>query len=140
MLDEEESEYAGALNFLYTSIGYDVIMMSALNDNADDNGIDRILELASGHIFALFGQLGRGKINHHQFVNPRCTPQGGKHKCNAPHGNAHNHILRDAAAAMWRLFNRHIPGIKGFGTIDFDKSQVAHYFPEIFKRRPLPIP
>jgi ribosome biogenesis GTPase len=25
------------------------------------------------------------------------------------------------------------PGVKGFGTIDFEKSEVAHYFPEIFK-------
>ena len=25
------------------------------------------------------------------------------------------------------------PGIKGFGTIDFQKEEVDHYFPEIFK-------
>ena len=25
------------------------------------------------------------------------------------------------------------PGVKGFGTIDFDKTEVSHYFPEIFK-------
>ena len=25
------------------------------------------------------------------------------------------------------------PGVKGFGTIDFEKSEVAHFFPEIFK-------
>ena len=25
------------------------------------------------------------------------------------------------------------PGIKGFGTIDFNAEEVAHYFPEIFK-------
>ncbi|MBQ8774170.1 MAG: ribosome small subunit-dependent GTPase A, partial [Muribaculaceae bacterium] len=25
------------------------------------------------------------------------------------------------------------PGVKGFGTIDFDRHEVAHYFPEIFK-------
>ena len=24
-------------------------------------------------------------------------------------------------------------GVKGFGTIDFKKSEVSHYFPEIFK-------
>ena len=24
------------------------------------------------------------------------------------------------------------PGVKGFGTIDFERHQVAHYFPEIF--------
>lgn len=26
-----------------------------------------------------------------------------------------------------------IPGVKGFGTIDFDASEVSHYFPEIFR-------
>jgi len=26
-----------------------------------------------------------------------------------------------------------IPGVKGFGTIDFDPMEVSHYFPEIFK-------
>lgn len=25
------------------------------------------------------------------------------------------------------------PGIKGFGTIDFEREEVGHYFPEIFK-------
>ena len=25
------------------------------------------------------------------------------------------------------------PGIRGFGTIDFDRYEVAHYFPEIFR-------
>jgi ribosome biogenesis GTPase len=25
------------------------------------------------------------------------------------------------------------PGIKGFGTIDFQKEEVDHYFPEIFR-------
>ena len=26
-----------------------------------------------------------------------------------------------------------IPGVKGFGTIDFDPNEVSHYFPEIFR-------
>ena len=26
-----------------------------------------------------------------------------------------------------------VPGIRGFGTIDFEASEVSHYFPEIFK-------
>lgn len=25
------------------------------------------------------------------------------------------------------------PGVKGFGTIDYDKYEVAHFFPEIFE-------
>ena len=25
------------------------------------------------------------------------------------------------------------PGVKGFGTIDFDRHEVAHFFPEIFE-------
>ena len=25
------------------------------------------------------------------------------------------------------------PGVKGFGTIDFQREEVSHYFPEIFK-------
>jgi ribosome biogenesis GTPase len=25
------------------------------------------------------------------------------------------------------------PGIKGFGTIDFEKEEVSHYFPDIFR-------
>ena len=25
------------------------------------------------------------------------------------------------------------PGVKAFGTIDFERAEVAHYFPEIFK-------
>ena len=26
------------------------------------------------------------------------------------------------------------PGVKGFGTIDFEKNEIAHFFPEIFEK------
>ena len=27
-----------------------------------------------------------------------------------------------------------IPGVRGFGTIDFEPSEVSHFFPEIFRK------
>ncbi len=37
---------------------------------------------------------------------------------------------RDAGAVI------DTPGVRGFGTIDFDRHEVGHFFPEIFRSRP----
>ena len=132
LLDEEESEYAGALNFLYTSIGYDVIMMSALNDNADDNGIDRILELTSGHISLFSGNSGVGKSTIINLLIPDARLKVGNISA-THHTGMHTTTFSEMLPLPCGGYLIDTPGIKGFGTIDFDKSQVAHYFPEIFK-------
>ena len=59
LLDEDELQYAEAMQYLYTSIGYEVVMMSATSN--DNSGIDHILQLAAGRISLFSGNSGVGK-------------------------------------------------------------------------------
>lgn len=132
LLDEEEQQYAEALRYLYTSIGYDVIMMSATGDNPQE-GISRIMSLAAGRISLFSGNSGVGKSTIINLLIP-----GAGLKVGNISTSHHTGMHTTTFSEMLQLpdcdgYIIDTPGIKGFGTIDFDKSQVAHYFPEIFK-------
>ena len=113
ILDEEEMEYAEAFKYLYETIGYKVILMSAIEEDAGISGVGKstiINKLLPG----INLKVGEISETHHTGMHTTTfsemfeLPQGG--------------YIIDT------------PGVKGFGTIDFDASQVAHYFPEIFKK------
>ncbi len=131
LLDDEEREYADALAYLYRSIGYEVIMMSAAGGDADD-GVSKILELASGHVSLFSGNSGVGKSTIINLLLPGVNLKVGS--ISASH---HTGMHTTTFSEMFQLpgggYIIDTPGIKGFGTIDFDKGQVAHYFPEIFR-------
>lgn len=131
LLDEEELQYAEAMRYLYSSIGYDVIMMSATSDDAA-RGIDSILQLATGRISLFSGNSGVGKSTIINLLIP-----GAGLKVGSISATHHTGMHTTTFSEMFPLpaggYIIDTPGIKGFGTIDFDKSQVAHYFPEIFR-------
>lgn len=131
LLDEEEREYADALRYLYTSIGYDVITMSATSNNAAE-GISRILELASGRIALFSGNSGVGKSTIINLLIPGIDLKVGSISA-THHTGMHTTTFSEMFPLPGGGYLIDTPGIKGFGTIDFDKSQVAHYFPEIFR-------
>lgn len=131
LLDEEELQYAEAMRYLYSSIGYDVIMMSATSDDAA-RGINSILQLATGRISLFSGNSGVGKSTIINLLIP-----GAGLKVGSISATHHTGMHTTTFSEMFPLpaggYIIDTPGIKGFGTIDFDKSQVAHYFPEIFR-------
>ena len=131
LLDEEELQYAEAMRYLYSSIGYDVIMMSATSNDAA-RGIDSILQLATGRISLFSGNSGVGKSTIINLLIP-----GAGLKVGSISATHHTGMHTTTFSEMFPLpaggYIIDTPGIKGFGTIDFDKSQVAHYFPEIFR-------
>ena len=131
LLDNDEREYADALQYLYTSIGYDVIMMSATaNDSAA--GIDKILQLANGRTALFSGNSGVGKSTIINLLIPGAGLKVGNISA-SHHTGMHTTTFSEMFPLPGGGYPIDTPGIKGFGTIDFDKSQVAHYFPEIFR-------
>ena len=107
---EEDREYAEALRYLYTSIGYDCHCVSAITGE----GFDFIDSFIANKITLLSHvKIGAVSTSHHKgmhtttFSEMYPLPQGG--------------YIIDT------------PGIKGFGTIDFNPNEVAHFFPEIFE-------
>lgn len=131
LLDNEELQYAVALRHLYTTIGYDVIMMSATND-AKHEGIDRILQLASGQTTLFSGNSGVGKSTIINMLIPGINLKVG-HISTSHHTGMHTTTFSEMFPLPCGGYIIDTPGIKGFGTIDFNSGQVAHYFPEIFR-------
>ena len=130
ILDEEEMEYAEAFKYLYETIGYKVILMSAIEEDA---GISSILDHASGKISLFSGNSGVGKSTIINKLLPGINLKVGEIS-ETHHTGMHTTTFSEMFELPQGGYIIDTPGVKGFGTIDFDVSQVAHYFPEIFKK------
>lgn len=130
LLDEEGRELQKAVEHLYNSIGYDTIAVSAKTGE----GIDRLREMLIGHITLLSGNSGVGKTTLINDLIPGLGLRTGA--ISAIHDTGMHTTTFSEMFDLPGNPDSHIidtPGVKGFGTIDFDVHEVAHYFPEIFE-------
>ena len=129
LLDEEGMEYADAVSYLYETIGYKVVKVSA----ETGKGIDGLRRMLSGKVTLLSGNSGVGKST---LIN-RLIP-GLDVKTATVSSVHHTGMHTTTFSEMYPLpegdgYIIDTPGVKGFGTIDFNVEEVAHYFPEIFE-------
>ena len=129
LLDEEGMEYADAVSYLYETIGYKVVKVSA----ETGEGIDGLRQMLSGKVTLLSGNSGVGKST---LIN-RLIP-GLDVKTATVSSVHHTGMHTTTFSEMYPLpegdgYIIDTPGVKGFGTIDFNVEEVAHYFPEIFE-------
>jgi ribosome biogenesis GTPase len=124
----EEVEYLDALINLYSSIGYKCVKVCALTGQ----GIDELNALIADKITLLSGHSGVGKstiINKLLPVFKLKTSEISEYHRKGMHTTTFSE--------MFPLTNGgyiiDTPGIKGFGTIEMEGAEVAHYFPEIFR-------
>lgn len=130
LLDEEETEYMQAVKYLYESIGYEVLALSALDEA--NNGITEIIQRANGKVSLISGNSGVGKSTIINKIMPGLNLRTGD--VSATH---HTGMHTTTFSEMFELPNGgyliDTPGVKGFGTVDFGED-VAHYFREIFEK------
>lgn len=130
MLDDGDIEYMRAMKYLYETIGYEVLPMSAV-DEAND-GIGKMMELAKGKVSLISGNSGVGKSTIINRILPGLNLRTGD--VSASH---HTGMHTTTFSEMFELpsggYLIDTPGVKGFGTVDFGED-VAHYFREIFKK------
>lgn len=116
-----------AVSYLYSSIGYPVIECSA----ATGFGIDSLREVLAGKVSLLSGNSGVGKTS---LIN-RLIP-GLDLRTAAISSSHHTGMHTTTFSEMFPLPGGgaiiDTPGVKGFGTIDFEPAEVGHFFPEIF--------
>lgn len=130
LTDEEDKEYLDAISYLYSSIGYPVICLSAKKGD----GIDKLKEHLNGKITLISGNSGVGKST---LIN-RLIP--GLDLKTAAISDVHDTGMHTTTFSEmfpvpdsdggWIIDT---PGVRGFGTIEMERGEVAHYFPEIFQ-------
>ena len=113
---------------MYEAIGYQVIAMSATTGI----GTEGLHEMLSGKMSLLSGNSGVGKSSIINLLVPDAHVRVGD-VSKTHHKGMHTTTFSELLDLPGGGSIIDTPGVKAFGTIDFEKAQVAHYFPEIFK-------
>lgn len=126
--DPEAMELLDGVTYLYRSIGYPVLHISA----ATGKGMDEFRARLQGKVSLLSGNSGVGKSTIINDLIPCAEAR------TAQISAAHDQGMHTTTfSELYHLPDGgeiiDTPGIRGFGTIDFERAHVAHYFPEIFR-------
>lgn len=125
---EEDTEYMDALINLYEYIGYPCIKISALQEE----GLELLQNRIKDKITLFSGHSGVGKSTLINALIPDATLKTGA--ISDYHGKGmHTTTFSEMIELPQGGFIIDTPGIKGFGTIDMEKNEIFHFFPEIFK-------
>lgn len=126
----DDCELLNAVTYLYNSISYEVVAMSVVTGE----GLDLLRSHLRGKTSLLSGNSGVGKSSIINKLVPGAELKVGdisQVHHTGMHTTTFSEMLDIPGDDAGHIIDT--PGVKGFGTIDFEKGEVAHYFPEIFK-------
>lgn len=124
----DDRDLLDAVSYLYTSIGYNVITLSAKTGQ----GIDKLTELLKDKVSLFSGNSGVGKTSLINDLIPGLdlrTAEISATHLTGMHTTTFSEMFTLPGGG--RIIDT--PGVRGFGTVDFDRYEVAHFFPEIFE-------
>lgn len=128
LADDDDRELLEAVTYLYESIGYRVIHVSAKTGD----GVDRVKEALSGKITLLSGNSGVGKSTLINEIIPGLELKTGEisdvHDTGM-HTTTFSEMFPLPDRSGWIIDT---PGVRGFGTIEMTPQEISHFFPEIF--------
>ncbi len=126
--DDELREYASALEYLYTSLGYPTLRVSA----RDGAGLDTLRDWTRDKVSLMAGNSGVGKSSLINELAPDACLRTGAIS-DQHHTGMHTTTFSEMVDLPYGGQLIDIPGVKGFGVIDFEPEEVSHFFPEIFR-------
>jgi ribosome biogenesis GTPase len=125
--DEHVWSIINEIRDMYEGIGYKVLAVSAFTGE----GLDELKAELKDRVTLFSGHSGVGKSSLVNTLIPELKLKTAKISSQHQKG-----IHTTTFAEMHRIpeggFIIDTPGIREFGTIDFEKHEVSHYFPEIF--------
>lgn len=124
----QDKEYLEALINLYTSIGYPCSTLCARSEE----GLDALKAELKDKITLLSGHSGVGKSTIINKLIPGVNLKTGD--ISEYHNKGmHTTTFSEMISLPDGGYLIDTPGIKGFGTIEMQGAEIAHYFPEIFR-------
>ena len=132
LLTDEELAQLDELRALYESLDYPTLAISAKQLNAEGNTREALTALLTGKTTLFSGNSGVGKSTLLNALFGKELTRTGKIS------DAHDTGMHTTTFSEMYFLPQggaviDTPGIKGFGTIDFEKEEVSHYFREIFR-------
>ncbi|MGN0213784.1 MAG: ribosome small subunit-dependent GTPase A [Muribaculaceae bacterium] len=124
---DDDRDLLDAVVYLYESIGYEVVKISAKTGE----GIGELREKLKDKLTLLSGNSGVGKSTLVNLLIPEAAARVGE-VSDSHHTGMHTTTFSEMYPLPGGGSVIDTPGVKGFGTIDFEREQVSHYFPEIF--------
>ena len=128
LYDEPTWDFIAEMTEVYEAIGYKVFAVSATNGI----GLDELNSELNGKISLLSGHSGVGKSSLINALVPGLALKTGGLSSQHQKGT-HTTTFAEMHTLPAGGYIIDTPGIREFGTIDFDKYEVSHFFPEIFK-------
>ena len=127
LTDEGDDELLDAVGYLYRSIGYPVMAVSA----ATGAGLDELRAFLADKVTLFSGNSGVGKTTLINALIPGLDLRTGEIS------SAHDTGMHTTTfSEMFDLPGGgaiiDTPGVRGFGVVEFDPAEVGHYFRDIF--------
>lgn len=126
--DDDDRELAEGMRILYETIGYGVSEASAVTGE----GIENLNQTLRDKVTLLAGNSGVGKSSLINALVPGANLKTGRIS-DIHHQGMHTTTFSEMVSMPGGGELIDVPGIRGFGTIDFEPHEVSHYFPEIFR-------
>lgn len=130
-LAREHPEAVEEFHAIYESAGYKIVEVSA----TEGDGVEEVRELLRGKTTLLSGNSGVGKSTLVAAVEQGLDIKTGEIS-QSHHKGKHTTTFSTMYPLAEDGYIIDTPGIKGFGLIDIEDAELAHYFPEMMRFLP----